>query len=130
MNKNGLCRTERKESDSLPENREYEDLSMEEEYDHKDGMSGISESSDDDEPIIVGVRNRLRKTSSTKVKSCPHSPFRKNKDIKNVYGMSEFEASSPSLRKKSKTAAVTPREERYSERYSSLPLASSEGSQL
>ena len=133
LNTTGVYHSKGKASDNITEPEEDEDLSVEEEFDLKEGMSGLSESSDDDEPIIVGVRNRLKKTSSAKAKSTPHSPFRKNKDNKNVYVMNEmndFEASSPTLRKKSKTATVTPREVRYSERYSSPPLASSEGSLL
>ena len=83
-------------------------------------MSGLSESSDSDEPIIVGVRRqRLVKKS--------RSPFRKNSNSKAAY---DFNDGDTDANKKQRHSTVTPsRTSRYPSRFIESPATSSCGGQ-
>ena len=108
-----------------------EDLSEDDdELESGNAMSGLSDSSDDDQPIIVGVRNRRKKAADKESANPPGSPFCKKKDDKKSYEMSDKALRSPSLSKRTKTISVTPHENRYPQRTTPPPLASSKGMQL
>ena len=81
-------------------------------------MSGLSESSDDDEPIIVGVRRR-------KQLKYLRSPFRKNSTSKADYN---FDDGNSDANKKQRHSTVTPtRTSRYPARDIHSPATSSCG---
>ena len=83
-------------------------------------MSGLSlSSSEDDEPIIVGTRNRKKKRLEQKRDT--NSPFRKKKDDKATF---DFENGSPQeSNKKSKAHQITPdKDNRFSLRLTSPSL--------
>ena len=94
---------------------------------HSD-MSGLSVSSDsdEDEPIIVGVRRQKVIIDDTDEHS-PASPFCKKKDKKDDYNFNNSNMLSPPTgQKKTKVTMVTPAEKTgYKLRSTSSPLATS-----
>ena len=98
---------------------------------NNDCMSGLSESSDDEQPFVVGVRNRIKNVSSnTSDTTSPPSPFRKIKDTKSTYFNTGFDATPPSLsNKRTKTINIKPIPSRYPQRHKS-PLTNGKGINL